>query len=139
MIDYSKIDPSIRELVRALNAFPGVTTIGSCGGHPDPGPSQWPEGSWYVKMKFDQTEEGWMALEFLAWAINRDYSSVHKVILLPTSAPPYLNRPGHMLAFALEGQETEADDLARFLNMVREDSFISAEEAEQLGFEEIRP
>ena len=64
MIDYSKIDPSIRELVRALNAFPGVTTIGSCGGHPDPGPGQWPEGSWYIKMKFDQNEDGWMALEF---------------------------------------------------------------------------
>jgi hypothetical protein len=75
-------------------------------------------------MKFDQNEAGGMALEFLAWAINRDYSAVHSVFLYPTSPPPYLNEPGQMLAFALEGQETEADELAHFLNMIREDSFI---------------
>jgi hypothetical protein len=32
-------------------------------------------------MKFDQNEAGGMALEFLAWAINRDYSAVHSVFL----------------------------------------------------------
>ena len=138
MIDYSKIDPSIRGLVLAPNAFPGVTTIGSCGGHPDPSPGQWPEGSWYVKMRFDHDEDGWMALEFLAWAINRDYSSVHKVFFYPTSPPPYLNEPGQMLAFALEGQETAANDLAHFLNTERENDFISVEMAKQLD-EEIRP
>ena len=127
MIDYSEIDTSMRELVRALNAFQGVNTIGSCGGHPEPGPGQWPEGCWYVKMTFDHNEDGWMALEFLAWAINRDYSSAHKVILYPTSPPPYLNEPGKMLTFALEGRENDPDDLAHFLNMEREHDFISAD------------
>lgn len=125
-LNYKELDSNIVNLVRALNAFPGVVTIGSCGGHPDPGPGQWPEGRWYVKMEFEKNEAGWIALEFLAWAINVDYASEYHAFFYPTSAPPYLNRPGKMLAFALEGRDVEPDDLAEFLDTVREECFIGA-------------
>jgi len=49
-IPYAELDKNIVKLVRALNAFEGIETIGSCGGHAkQTSPSQWPEGSWYVK------------------------------------------------------------------------------------------
>lgn len=120
-----KNDPSIRSLVAALNAFPGVATIGSCGGHENPGPGQWAAGKWYVKLIFDQDDDGWLALEFLAWAINNDYRRAdHHVILYPTSPPPWLNQPEEMLSFSLEGHDgCSADSLAAFLDRVREDCF----------------
>jgi len=41
-----EIDAKIRRLVDALNAFGGIATLGSCGGHPEPlKEGQWPEGS----------------------------------------------------------------------------------------------
>jgi len=33
VIDYEAIDPNCREIVRTLNEYPGITTIGSCQGH----------------------------------------------------------------------------------------------------------
>lgn len=36
MIDYEKIDPECRELVRAMNRFDGVRTLDSCCGHGEP-------------------------------------------------------------------------------------------------------
>ena len=55
-----------------LNEFDGLTTIGSCGGHPNPTIYQEPEGSWSIIMKFDHGNDGWLALEFLSWLINHD-------------------------------------------------------------------
>lgn len=42
------LDPNIRPLVELLNTHPGVATVGSCGGHPDPTPLQQPAGRWFV-------------------------------------------------------------------------------------------
>jgi len=40
-----EIDVKIKRLVDALNAFDGIATLGSCGGHPEPVKGgQWPEG-----------------------------------------------------------------------------------------------
>lgn len=35
MLDYDQLDPGIRDLVRALNTFPGIETVSSCEGHQD--------------------------------------------------------------------------------------------------------
>ena len=127
------LDPSIRRLVRAINAFPGAETIGSCGGHPNPVDGQWPEGSWYVNIVFDRSEAGHFALEFLAWAINNDYRrGGYRVMLYPYAPPPYLNQPGQVLRYHLEGYDTSADELAAFLNKVRRKGFISPEKAVRL-------
>ena len=53
-----------------IKAFDGLTVIGGRAGHPDPQPDQLPEGAWYVMFIVQQTDQGWFALEFLAWAIN---------------------------------------------------------------------
>lgn len=121
------IDANIRRLVNALNAFDGITTIGSCGGHPKPlKGGQWPEGTWYVKMKFRHDARGWRALEFLAWLINNDYARAgHQVVLIPTAAPPYLNGPGRVLSFVIEGRGGEDPNaLARWMNKARTGVFV---------------
>lgn len=124
-----QIDAKIRKLVDALNAFDGVATLGSCGGHPEPlEGGQWPEGSWYVTFRLSRDTHGWRALEFLAWLVNHDYSvGEPRVRLYPDSAPPYLNRPGAMLKFALEGCEgADPDALASFMDQQRQACFIPA-------------
>ncbi len=121
------IDPLIQRLVDALNAFDGVQTHGSCGGHPEPlKGGQWPAGAWYVKFRVDKTERGWRALEFLAWLINNAYQrGEHHVTLYPVAPPPYLNTPGQVLSFALEGYDGEDPDaLAEWMDQVRRDAYI---------------
>jgi hypothetical protein len=60
-------------------------------------------------------------LEHLAWAVNEDYRGAGRsVILLPTSAPPYLNTPSQCLSFVIEGYNDEnPDKLAEFLDAGR--------------------
>jgi hypothetical protein len=121
------IDPSIQHLVDALNAFAGIHTIGSCGGHPEPlRGGQWPAGSWYVKFRVDKDAYGWRALEFLAWLINNAYQRAeHHVTLYPTAPPPYLNAPGRVLAFALEGYDGEdPNQLAEWMDQLRTRAYI---------------
>jgi hypothetical protein len=121
------IDASIRQLVDALNAFRGIRTIGSCGGHPEPVTGgQWPAGAWYVKFRVDQDEAGWRALEFLAWLINNAYQRAeHHVTLYPTAPPPYLNTPGQVLAFALEGFDGEdPNQLAECMDRLRAKAYV---------------
>jgi len=120
--DYRSLDKNIVSLARALNSFPAVTTIGSCGGH-DPilNPGQWPAGSWYMKFDIDPSELGWFVLEFLTWAVNDDYRRVHpEVLLLPIAPPPSLNHPGRCLSFVIECHDGPVPNgLAEFLNDVR--------------------
>lgn len=119
-----ELDPNIRGLVAALNSFLGVATIGSCGGHPNPGPGQWPEGRWYVLFMVEYSDAGWFALEFLAWWFNHDWRQGHgDVWLYPTSPPPYLNTPGRTLRFSPEGTH-DPNDLADWTNRIRAESFI---------------
>ena len=125
----AEIDAKIRRLVVALNAFDGIATLGSCGGHPEPlKGGQWPEGSWYVTFTVRRDAHGWRALEFLAWLINHDYTRAEAgVMFYPDSLPPYLNTPGSMLKFALEGYRgTSPDKLASFVNQQRKACFIPA-------------
>jgi hypothetical protein len=106
--NYRQLDESIAPLVRALNSFRGIKTIGSCGGHAAPlQPGQWEEGSWYVKFKVLPNEHGWFAVEFLAWLINTDGKS-RNWNFYPVAAPPSLNSPGEMLCFVIEGYDGES-------------------------------
>ncbi len=121
-IPYDELDANIVSLVRALNRYPGVITIGSCGGHEAiTNPSQWVAGTWYVKFDISSDKLGWYVLEHLAWVINEDYRRAGKnVILFPTSAPPYLNTPGQCIHFVIEGYNGEnPDELAAFLDQTR--------------------
>jgi hypothetical protein len=129
-VPYEELDSNVVDLVRALNAFAGIKTIGSCGGHREPGPGQAREGSWWVTFEIEHSEDGWFALEFLAWLINNDYwRAGHKVHLYPTSPPPYLNEPGRVLKFSLEGYGSEdPEELAEWIDRVREESYIGPEE-----------
>jgi hypothetical protein len=123
-IPYDELDPNIVKLVRVLNLYPGLTTVGSCGGHEViTNPSQWEAGTWYVKFDLPIEASSWYVLEHLAWAINNDYRrSGGNLVLLPTSAPPYLNLPGQCLSFVIEGRDYEnPDTLADFLEKVLED------------------
>jgi hypothetical protein len=47
-VNYTFIDPNIRGLVKVLNSLEGVRTMGCCGGHKNPGPTQRPAGHWFV-------------------------------------------------------------------------------------------
>ena len=124
---HEAFDRNIRRLVETINAFDGLTVIGGCGGHPDPQPDQWPEGSWYVMFTVQRTDQGWFALEFLAWAINNDYRrGGHQVLLSPIAPPPYLNEPGQSLQFVIEGSgDADATILAAWLNRLRAKCYIA--------------
>ena len=122
------------------NAFEGVATLGSCGGHPEPlKGGQWPEGSWYVTFKLRPDIHGWRALEFLAWLINHDYvESEPRVRLYPDSVPPYLNTPGSTLKFALEGCEgASANALASFIESATETVLHPAVGAPRLALDRL--
>jgi hypothetical protein len=138
-VPYEKLDANVVELCRALNSFKGVHTIGSCGGHENPGPSQWPAGQWYVLLTFQRDEHGHFALEFLAWLINHDARSVHTVILYPDAAPPYLNRPGQMLRYALEGEDYPPEELAELIQRAKRELYVPPERAGQLDDDELSP
>jgi hypothetical protein len=121
-IPYDELDPNIVRLVQALNRYPGVMTVGSCGGHEViSNPSQWQAGTWYVKFNLPSGKFGRYLLEHLAWVINEDYrGSGRSVILLPISPPPYLNTVGQSLRFVIEGYSGEnPDELADFLDATR--------------------
>lgn len=125
-IPYKELDKNIIKLVRALNAFDGIATMGSCGGHTNQtNPSQWPAGSWYVKFAVARDKEGWFALEFLAWLVNNSMRrSERQVDLYPTAPPPYLNTPGKMLSFVLEGEQEDPDEAARLIDQARRKLYI---------------
>ena len=59
-ITYNELDANILSLVKALNNYPALTTIGSCGGHEViTNPSQWKAGTFYVKFDIEQSPVGW--------------------------------------------------------------------------------
>src|SRR5262245_11556839 len=84
---YDELDPGVVGLCRAINALPGVETMGSWGGRAA-------TGAWWVSFgpELDDgprpTLRGWLALEWLAWLIHelRD----RDVWLQASAAPPWL-------------------------------------------------
>ena len=122
----SQLDSNIISLVDALNLFKGITTLGSCGGHLEPVPSQKPAGEWIVSFRLSSDDHGWRALEFLAWLVNNDSRrSGSKILLEPFSSPPHLNTPGHCLVFHLAGCEGEdPEEFARVLLETKEQCYV---------------
>lgn len=93
-VPYRELDPNIVALVRVLNRFPGIHTIGSCGGHEDPAPYQVAAGEWWVLFEVDHTEPGWVSLEFLSWVINHEGGRAGSAVLLtPDSGTAVPERP----------------------------------------------
>lgn len=130
---YKEIDEPVRNLCRVLNRFPGVATYTSCGGHAEhPWGSQAPEGEWYVDSHIDRSEEGWLSLEFFAWA---SWNLVPEGVGFQALAkPPYLNRPGEMLFFRWFGFEPDdptctADSFAELLADLRRSYYVTAHQA----------
>jgi hypothetical protein len=122
-VHYEAIDLPVPALCGALNAFPGVRTTGSCGGHANPQPYQEPEGAFPITFRVTPDTSGWAALEFLAYIINNDRGG-RGALLYPYSPPPYLNTPGACLRFVLEGT-TEPDELATYISERRQADFIA--------------
>jgi len=84
-----------------------------------------------VLFEVDHTEAGWVSLEFLAWAINRDMGR-SSVVMLPDSAPPFLNFPGRMLRFQLsrqvagDGEKDSPQGLADWLAELKSGYYFTA-------------
>lgn len=135
-VPYDELDTRIKPLVEAVNALPGIVTLGSCAGHPDPKPGQYPEGRWYVKFQVEHNEEGWRSLEFLAWIASDLQRGNYAVILEAKSPPPYLNYPGASLSFVLEGEDVDPEEtVARFLSQMHADCYVAVGEEDDDGEE----
>jgi len=138
-VPYGEIDPPVEGLVRALNQFPGVHTIGSCGGHRDAERDQAPEGQWYVVFEVDKTPEGWMSLEFLGWAVGNDMRRAGSAVTLRvTSKPPWLNCPGEMIGFLIDlsGPRRPGDapdEVAEWLRRAKSSFYVSVAAAKMRG------
>ncbi len=116
IIPYYELDTNIVDLVRALNAFPGITTIGSCGGHENPSEIQRPLGEWFVTFHVAHTKGGWRSLEYIAGSITLD--PWRTSLTVHTSQPGYAT--GRALFFSLYGHDfADPDRIAAYLNRIR--------------------
>lgn len=114
---YDQLDANIVNLVRALNALPGIRTIGSCGGHENPTDVQRPAGEWFITFRAAHTRGGWRSLELIAGAISLD--PWRTTLKVSTSQPG--NATGRALFFALEGwRYSDPERIAAWLNRIRE-------------------
>jgi hypothetical protein len=135
---YKELDRNIVKLVRALNSFDGIRTVGSCGGHPNPKASQQPEGEWFITFMVDHTDDGWFALEFLTWFINNNMArNGCSVMLMPYAFPPFINIPGEALYFAPGGSGIEANWLAKELKEAKETLYVTPADMDALLEEEV--
>lgn len=126
-----ELDENIVGLVRAINEFKGIYTVGSCGGHSNNENFQMPEGEWMVIFQVEFNEkgvspEGWVALEFLVWACNNNFArSGYDVNISTFSSPPYLNQIGGSISFTIKGRGISADTFAEELRALRKECFVS--------------
>jgi hypothetical protein len=132
-VSYDDLDSNVRELVRELNQFPDLHTLGSCGGHPERITAvSAPEGRWWVTLHPDWTDDGRISLEFVAWAVRDLARANHLLFLEAFACPPWLNEPGEGLTFQLTGIDVDPQDVADFLAKWRVERFISAAELAEL-------
>jgi hypothetical protein len=113
---YDDLDEPVVGLCRVLNSFPGLRTIGSCGGHEGGGRDEegrtlpagdMPANEWRVTIgpevtRGRPTAQGWLSLEFVAWVLY-DIARVKAVELQAFALPPFVNEPAHMLEFEIHG------------------------------------
>lgn len=122
MIPYDDMDQNIVGLAKAINAFDGIYTIDSCGGHENNTPYQLPAGNWEVTFKLRPARrhspslDAWLSLEFLAYAFCKCWSRDNGDVRIATfSGSPYLNGPGNSISFTLEGSGADPDEVAKWL------------------------
>ena len=115
------IDARVQKLVAALNRLPGITTFGSCGGHPNPGPRQWPTGTCYVKFTASEAGGGLVSVQFISWLLRGFRRPGIPWRLVGLRPPSDVAVPPDELVFALEGYRgTDPDELAEVLEGQRE-------------------
>lgn len=125
---YDELDPPVAGLCRAVNAFPGLRTGSSCGGHETGG--LLPADRWQVAFSCELDDEdrptlaAWLDLEFVAWAVYDLGKAERAVWLEAFSLPPWPNDPARMLSFDLHGERNgdggiEPNEVAAFLDRVR--------------------
>ncbi len=133
-IPYDELDTNIVELVRAINSFPGIYTVGSCGGHPNNKDFQNREGTFDIVFQLEvegrrPTEDAWLSLEFLVYIFNNVfYRTGSKVFVGPYSAPPHYNKPGSTITFRLGGEE-DPNEIAELLKDQKAQWFLVWERA----------
>jgi hypothetical protein len=109
------IEPPVRKLVSALNQYAAVHTIGSCGGHADPGRDQCGEGEFYVEFVVEHSLAAWRSLERIAFAVASEPNVTIRAFC--SGDDPVC------LAFALRGTNPiGADAVAEALEQERERS-----------------
>ena len=110
------IDKNIQRLVTELNAFPGVVTFSSCGGHPAPSiHSQRPEGEFEVSFNVYPLRGGWRSLELITSAVSE--CAEHDKLTLTV----WFMGGGTSVCFELVGRYYAAPDLlAESLSTARE-------------------
>lgn len=121
---YEGLDENIVGLVKVLNSFQDIYTIGSCGGHKNPKSYQLPNGSWKILFKIEPTAR-LTDLEFITWSINhmarwKEYG----VWLDLHSPPPYLNEIGNSVYFSLNGEDCDARKIAQELEEYKNDDYV---------------
>jgi hypothetical protein len=133
-IPYKEMDPPIVTVCRAFNAYPGLHTVSSCGGHEKGGVL--PADQWEVALQVELDEghrptlRGWVSIEFIAWVL-RDFARSgdgRELELTAESAPPFLNRPANTLTFWVWGRRpsTLPDDVAQHLDYCRRELYVPA-------------
>lgn len=134
VLEWEHVDHGIINLVWTLNAtLPGVETISSCEGHPDPRID--PEPCWHVALVLQPADaelgierggphpDGWLSIEWLTWFITSDLSRAGYDIAMSVHAPaPFVNHPGRALTFWIEapiaskdGKPIAPDEFGRML------------------------
>lgn len=129
-IPYSEMDANIVALAKAINAFDGIYTTSSCGGHSKNKKYQLPDNRWEVTFQLEPARQNspsvraWLALEFLVYAFCKCFSSDAGDVRITTFSPsPYLNGHGQSISFTLEGKDVNPDDVAEWLLAFKKECF----------------
>jgi hypothetical protein len=71
-------DPEVDVLVRLMNRVAGVFPASSCGGHPNSGKNQCPEGEFFIIIRIENSEFLAYLKEITEGVIELEYSPVHE-------------------------------------------------------------
>ncbi len=109
------LDHNMVSLVAELNAFPGITTFSSCGGHLHPTSlSECPEGHFEVNFNVDPLRGGWRSLELIVSVVSE--STDHGKL----SVTLWSMGCGGSVCFELSGRDhADPDYLAELLSQSR--------------------
>jgi hypothetical protein len=133
------IDENVVGLVTELNAWPGLFTTSSCGGHPDPVSGQCPEGVWqiYVDLRLDDEErpllESWLSLEYLAYVCSKRLGGIDLRVF---ASAPFPNGFGESITFIMTGSgdpQTTADQLVEL--RAEFEHYLNRQETEEGSFD----